>query len=150
MLSEADARCCAALWLLAICVRGPILYLHELRVNTWRWSRGAAHGKFGPALMAAFWCTLAYIAFPGSPLLLALASGLTAVHQVRAARAGVVPRILIEAVTGMRRGAPGPCTPRGAAFGTDRGGAGRLTVRVRPTASSSTGCTTAGACPTVW
>ena len=83
MLSEEDARCCATLWLVAICVRGPILYLNELRVNTWRWSLGATHGKFGPALMLAFWCTLAAIAMPGSPLLLALASGLTAIHQVR-------------------------------------------------------------------
>ena len=88
MLSEADARCCVTLWLFAICVRGPILYLHELRANTAKWALGKRYGKFGPALMAAFWCTLAAVAIPGNPLLLALASGLTAIHQFNAMQHG--------------------------------------------------------------
>ena len=94
-LTEEDAACFASCWCAMMVLRGPPLYLHDDRKRQEGARSLYGSGKLGPALTFSLWASLVAIVFPGRPLLLALATASTAIHQFNNVQSGVAQSYLI-------------------------------------------------------
>ena len=94
-LTEEDAACFGSFWCTMMVLRGPPLYLHDDRKRQEGARSLYGSGTLGPALSVGLWFSLVAIMFPGRPLLLAIATGATAIHQFNNVQSGVAQSYLI-------------------------------------------------------
>lgn len=88
--NDADAACFASFWCVATALRGPALHLHGRGADVGAWVKGHAVGKgnrFGPWLLLGFVFSVVCVAWP-STVALGLATGCTAMHQLRSLHLG--------------------------------------------------------------